>query len=341
MKIKSRKEAAEIRHDGKQKVLQLWDVGAERATLDGVDFEFIREPEPVVMYTGEQIRSWVRAMRMTTDEESISAYESIITRILARRAEMLRAMGSEELVEQVTGLTYRYSAREVIALVTEHIEANRPELTEDVIDGWLREFKGHGPDAALSSLGSFIAHRAAEYRSPAKSQISIGEARELALAQLEITELRAENERLKKHADTTGDLETIVRHMGLGVGDYSSVAEQIRETGDCYFATISRTRSPQPVDDSDEYGILVQDGCVAIVRRVGGAWTSMLHVRGRVFGIDPSRIFKVTSQPRGPLKVPSGGEIEDMTHAQVGHMQSLRRGAQWTIERIKEANGAE
>jgi plasmid stabilization system protein ParE len=168
--------------------------GAQITTSNGDEFIITKAPEPVVMYTGHEL---IAKLSETFPEHSESirplanVFIDAITLILARRTEMLRAMGSEELAREVEFYlddTARASAAKqnhergchLIALITEHIEANRPELTNSQIEMWEEEAQTLISQARyMGTVSEYIAHRAAEYRSPA------------------VAELRAENDDLK------------------------------------------------------------------------------------------------------------------------------------------------
>jgi hypothetical protein len=344
----------------------LWTSNCSKAVFCGVDFEFIREPEPLLMYTGKELYDRIEVPRgLIVDVEAgaqalhvlLPKYlEAVRDNVLARRAEMLRAMGSEELVKRVEDAicskkSLEITATSVISLITEHIEANRPELT----DAECRYFE-------TSAKLHYVARRAAEYRSPAKGGIDEIGHTELLRG---LAELRAENERLKSELAAWR-----TEHACCGsVDELHKKQAKINELSDLLQAArgdqLEKSKKinsllPKPVDDSDEYGILVQDGCVAFVARhetlddcgcsskrwsIRVSITSILPPRP----IDPTRIFKVTSQPRGPLKVPCNGEMRDDLKEQEKELGELSSdydagfitGAGYAIDWIKKANGAE
>lgn len=316
---------------------ELWDnTGISSVTLDGIAYEFIREPEPVVMYTGSQLEKLFMDHEGTAPE----SHAHLRDLILARRAEMLRAMGSDELVglcaEHIAATSETCedewsTARSAISLITEHIEAHRPELTDAVIDQWDREYTDTQPVDDGRGFRRYIAHRAAEYRSPA------------------VVELRAENERLKSELELAWSDEN--DPLKAEVASLKKEVDVLRLTlADENLKLLENTlAAPQRVDEDDMHGILVQDGCIALLHRLPRGWACSdgAHVSGphpSSFKIDPTRIFKVTSHPRGPLKVPSEETVRfERTYRTsiVERHHWFSEGAQWAIEWIKKANDAE
>lgn len=229
MKLTTKQQAADQGTHGPI-LLAAWEAGETRVTVGGKEYELVREAEPVVMYTGhELIAELSKAFpeHATAIASLANVFIDATSLILARRAEMLRALGDEELVEQVAqtiaGLgPLSEFAQAAIALVREHIEANRPVLTD------------------------------------------------------EVKELRAENERLKgelsrwrtEHA-CCGSVDELYKKQDEinKLADLLRLArvDQVEKSKelDARLARIKEleaAHSPQIVDDSDKYGILVQDG---------------------------------------------------------------------------------
>lgn len=278
MIIKDKQQAADQGTHGPI-LLAAWEAGEARVVVGGKEYEFVREPEPVEMYTDSELER-------------------------------------------------RRGTRDLIALITEHIEANRPVLTNEIVSGWYGEFcEKSARRFSVDDACQYVAHRAAEYRSPA------------------VAELRAENERLKNACERTKGYDT-----------WMKTAKSLGEELDA----LKATRSPQPIDDSDKYGILVQEGCVALVNLseeiddcgcIEKRWKIKVPITGvaTLYRIDKRCIFKVTSQPRGPLKVPSKRDMKDDLKAEEKEFGELSgdydagftSGAEWAIDWIKKANGAE
>jgi len=400
---------------------RLWFEGkVDKFHWRGVDFEFIRTPKPVVMYTGHQLAGIVEPdSHGSVMQVTVKELEHLRDLILTRRAEMLRAVGDDRLLGELERAYEEFypgpangdGILAVYALVTEHIEANRPELTDEVIDGWLKEFKGHGPDAALSSLGSFIAHRTAEYKSNTDA-LRIKHGTELGAldaeykkrvaefnsvtntCDAEVKELRAENERLKSELATARETHGVAYALLRGnrdelgeecdrlkntIGSMTIEQEEREKAGreagitarwlrgqlrELIYGNLSESMflegirekclSPQPVDDSDYWGIAVHVGSVSLVHRNHNGWELKQCVQGswlvekKPITLDPSRIFKVTSQPRGPLKVPSeetAGDLVAEWHADFKKVETTanqqafaRYCVQRAIDWIKKAN---
>jgi hypothetical protein len=232
MIIKDKSQAADQGTHGPI-LLAAWEAGETRVKVGGKEYEFVREPEPMEMYTGEELLA--KALESHPEwrrEQSAAAHrfmETVRDLALDRRVEMLRATDDDDLVDK---LVYTLAALpnpargavDALHLVREHIEANRPVLTNEIVTDWYNERRRLG-ECCLDVL-KVVAHRAAEYRSPPKgraeklgaiadslpvSEEADAEVGRIMMATEERNEyqeiessavagLRAENERLKRRA---------------------------------------------------------------------------------------------------------------------------------------------
>ena len=191
--------------------------------------------------------------------------------------------------------------------VTDTGAAQKPELTDEVIDGWRVEYERTQQHLEPGGVERYVAHRAAEYQSPelAKAQSEVEKLideynkiwSELGKSEAELAKLRAENAELKRRVK-----EAAQQPRDATPGPYGkswSLEEHAAHT----VSALQLGSDPQPVDDSDEYGILVQDDRIAFMKRNSvGEWEAHETLsRGSQTGdIDPNLDQRQPQPDAGP-----------------------------------------